>query len=177
MDSEQQPQSPAEAYVLGPDQEATQVYHGDARAALAALGPETAAAPASPQGQPAGSDMESASQKEEDPAAQQGQSAEQGILGAASDDVQMAEGDADAADGQQHQQVGAASLCSSALSVASTYEKLMKPRMQFWQVIQWSTQAMSSLSVTQMGCRKQGECMPEDPRCDVRLSYAGGGQA
>ena len=114
MKSEQQPQSPADASVLGLDQEATQVYNEDARAALAALGPETAAAPANPQGQPAGSDMESASQKEQDPAAQQGQSAEQAVLGADLNDVQMAEIDADSADGQQQQQVGAASLCSSA---------------------------------------------------------------
>ena len=116
MESEQQPQSPADAFVLGPDQEATQVYNADARAALAALGPETGGGPASPQGQPAGSDMESASQKEEDPAADQGHSAEQAGLGAASNDVQMAEGDADAADGQQQHEVGPASFCSSAAS-------------------------------------------------------------
>ena len=120
MESEQQPQSLADTSVLGPNQEATQVYNVDARAALAALGPETAAAPASLQGQPAGSDVESASQKEEEPAAQQGHSAEQAVLGPASDDVQMAEGDGDAADGQQQQQVGAASIFSAAaLSVGS----------------------------------------------------------
>ncbi len=115
MESEQQPQGLADAVVLEIDQEATQVYNGDARAALAALGPETAAAPASPQGQPVGSDMESASQKEQEPAARERQSAEQAVLRAASDDVQMAEANADAADGHEQQQVGAAGLCASAI--------------------------------------------------------------
>eukprot|EP00891_Asterochloris_glomerata_P002090 jgi/Astpho2/2090/fgenesh1_pg.00038_%23_159_t len=104
MESEQQPQGLADAVVPEIDQEATQVYNGDARAALAALGPETAAAPASPQGQPVGSDMESASQKEQEPAARERQSAEQAVLRAASDDVQMAEANADAADGHEQQQ-------------------------------------------------------------------------